>query len=249
MQTELSQAIVLKTIPLGESDLLVFFLTPGKGRLKGVAKGAQKSKKRFVNCLDVFSLVRLEYSPRRTGDFYLLQSGKLENAFGGIRRDFKAMSAASFMLELTEILFPWGVADPEAFELLRGSLGRLSEAGDSETAVMVFEIRAMALGGFGIHLEACTCCGRAYLNEGRAVFDQEAGGIACLGCRQESARMPGLSPETARVIRAIQAGPWEAVCDTALGEDLKEELRPVLRLHRNQRLERELKTARYVYSP
>jgi DNA repair protein RecO (recombination protein O) len=246
MQTELSQAIILKTVPLGESDILVFFLTPEKGRIKAVAKGARKSMKRFVNCLDVFSLVRLEYSPRRTGDLFILQSGKLNNAFPGIRKDFKAMSGASFMVELTEALFPWGLADPDVFELLKGSLGRLSDSGSSESAVMIFEIRAMALGGFGIRLEACTCCGRAYQNEGRAVFDQAAGGIACLGCRKESEHMPGLSPETVRAIRSVQNDPWETIRDMDFGEDVVKELRPVLRLHRTRRLEKELRTSRYL---
>lgn len=246
MQAEISPAIILRTVPMGESDLLVFFLTPEKGRVKGVAKGARRSRRRFVNCLDVFSLVRLEYSPRRTGDIYLLQSGKLEDAYPNLRRDFASMSGASFLVELTEILFPWGVAEPEVFELLKGALAGLSISRNPEPVIQVFELRAMALGGYGIRLEACSTCGRPYRNEGRAVFDREAGGIACLGCRSESARMPGVGPATARIIQLVQEGPWSAICETVLEEGVVEELRPVLRLHREQRLERELRTARYL---
>ena len=246
METHLSPAIVLKTIPYGESDLLVFFFTPDHGRLKGIAKGAQRSRKRFVNCLDVFSFVRLEFSPRRTGEFHLLQSGRLMDGFPGLRRDFAILSYASFMVELTEVLFPAGVVEPEMFESLRGSLERLGRGGAGEEAVIVFEIRAMALGGFGIDFETCSICKRPYRNEGRAVFLCEAGGIACLGCRSESALRPGIGPEAARLIRRVQAGPWEVVREEKVTEEMAGEIRPVLRMHRNRRLERELRTSRFL---
>ena len=246
METHLSPAIVLKTIPYGESDLLVFFLTPDRGRLKGIAKGAQRSRKRFVNCLDVFSLTRLEFTARRTGEFHLLQSGRLMEGFPGLRRDFKALSHASFMVELTETLFPSGVAEPEVFEVLRGSLDRLARGEEGSHAVIVFEIRAMALGGFGINFESCSVCKRPYQNEGRAAFLCESGGIACLGCRTISALRPEIGPEAARLIRRVQQGPWEAVCDAVVAEEVAAEIRPVLRMHRNRRLERELRTSRYI---
>ncbi|MBN1626048.1 MAG: recombination protein O N-terminal domain-containing protein, partial [Deltaproteobacteria bacterium] len=57
-----TQAIITRVREFGESDLMVTFFTPDAGRLRGVAKGALRSRKRFVNCLDAFSLVNLEYS-------------------------------------------------------------------------------------------------------------------------------------------------------------------------------------------
>ncbi len=246
MQTELSSALILRTIPYGESDLLVFFLTSERGRLKGIAKGAQRSRKRFVNCLDVFSLVRLEYASRRSGEFLLLHSGKLLNAYPGLRKDFATLSYASYMVELAEVLFPAGVSEPEMFALLSGSLERLSQGEDRDAACLVFEIRAMALGGFALNLSACSVCGRQYRYEGRAVFVCEAGGIACLGCRSESAHRPGLSPEAVRIIKQVQEGTWPAVQEVGVSPELAAELRPVIRAHREQRLERDLRTARYI---
>lgn len=244
----LTPAVILRTIPHGESDLLVFFLTPDRGRLKGIAKGARRSRKRFVNCLDVLSHVRFECSSRRTGEFHLIQSGKLVNGFPGLRTGFSTLSYASGMVELVEVLFPAGVSDPEVFELLAGSLGRLSSGRDRDSARVVFEFRAMALGGFAIDFEACSVCGRAYRNEGRAVFTCESGGIACLGCRSETARRPGLDPETVRVVKRLQAGPWQSVKEVEVPEEMIAELLPVLRLHRDYRLERELRTFRYIDS-
>jgi len=47
----LTPAIVLRSRPFGESDKIVSFLTESYGKLTGIAKGAKRSRKRFVNPL------------------------------------------------------------------------------------------------------------------------------------------------------------------------------------------------------
>ena len=47
-----SEALILRTYKLGESDLIVVFLTRDRGKKRGVAKGARRSKKRFAGGLE-----------------------------------------------------------------------------------------------------------------------------------------------------------------------------------------------------
>ena len=47
-----SEAIVLRTYPLRESDLLVTLFTRLEGKVKGVARAAMKSRRRFGGALD-----------------------------------------------------------------------------------------------------------------------------------------------------------------------------------------------------
>ncbi|MBN1222119.1 MAG: recombination protein O N-terminal domain-containing protein, partial [Candidatus Aminicenantes bacterium] len=75
MKNHISQAIILGIQEFGETDLLVTFFTPGMGQLKGVAKGAKRSRQRFVNCLDTCSLVNLEYDKKEEGKLCFLHSG------------------------------------------------------------------------------------------------------------------------------------------------------------------------------
>ena len=42
-----SEAIVLRTYPLREADLLVTLFTRAEGKVRGVARSAKKSKRRF----------------------------------------------------------------------------------------------------------------------------------------------------------------------------------------------------------
>jgi DNA repair protein RecO (recombination protein O) len=246
MKTYTSQAIIMRTTEFGETDLLVTFFAQDKGRLKGIAKGARKSRKRFVNCLDVFSLAELEYSLKREGSLYFLNSGRLINAYPGIRSDFTILSKASYMVELTEILFPWGVADRKMFELLKGSLDALAEMEEGDIIPLMFEVKAMTLGGYGINFDRCTICGRPYKGEGRAVFKRDKGGIACLKCQQESAISPGLAPQAVEMIKVMKTHPLKSLMKLQVKEEIAEEIKPVLKLHREYHLGQRPKTATYL---
>ena len=52
MKPEVSSAIILHHTDYGEADRIVTFLTPDHGRLKGFARAARKSRKRFGAALE-----------------------------------------------------------------------------------------------------------------------------------------------------------------------------------------------------
>ncbi len=241
-----SDCIITRTWEFGETDLLVSFFTVDEGRLKGIAKGARKSTRRFANCLDAFCLTRLEYDRKSGRDLYFLNSGKLIHGFPALRSDFHALSMASYMVELAETLVPLGVPEPRMFALLKNALSALSERTRREELRVLFEAKALGIGGYGINFERCCECGRRYAGEGRAVFKQSKGGIACLGCEKESARLPGLDPDAARGLENIQKTPFEEMPEALLTDGMIMEMKRVLRLHLTYSLGKELKTARYL---
>src|SRR5262245_21763312 len=56
-----SEAIVLRTYPMRESDLLVTLFTRAEGKIKGVARSAMKSKRRFGGAMEPLTIVRAYY--------------------------------------------------------------------------------------------------------------------------------------------------------------------------------------------
>ena len=240
--------IIMRIKEFGESDLLVTFFTPDKGQQKGVAKGARRSRKRFVNCLDHFSLVNLEYRMKKSGDLCFINSGKLVDAYPGLRCDFSTLTRASYMIELTEILFPYGVADEEMFLLLRESLRNLEEGSNREMTRILFEARAMALGGYKIDLETCCICGRTYTGQGSAVFKRGRGGIACLNCENASKIAPSMSPSAVDLLGRMQTGRIDGTEFVESGGEILEEIASVLKLHREYRLGLKPRTACYLES-
>jgi len=246
MKADVSPSIILRTREVGESDLIVAFFTSDKGRLRGIAKGARRSRKRFVNCLDLFSLSRLEYSIKPGYDLYFLHSGRLLDNFSSLRSDYALLFLAGHMVELTEMLFPINVPDPNMFELLRKVFNALDEGFGGTVIRVLFEARAMALGGFRIRLSNCCRCGRAYHGEGRAVFQCERGGIACLKCAEEKAGSPGLGPAGVKFLDGFQSGWWPENKEFDPGGNVLQELQPVLKQHIAYRLGKRFKTSAYL---
>ena len=74
MPLKQSEAIVLRTYPLRESDLLVTLFTRAEGKVKGVARAAKKSKRRFGGALEPLTLVRVYYDDREGQELARLDS-------------------------------------------------------------------------------------------------------------------------------------------------------------------------------
>ena len=246
MNAQISPAIIMRIKEFGETDLLVTFFTSDRGRLKGIAKGGQKSQKRFANCLDLFCLANLEYELKKKGDLHFLHSCKLVHAFPGLRSEYTFLSLASYMIELAEILFPLGVTDNEMFELLKNAFLTLNEGGKADVIRILFEAKAMALGGYKINLDRCCGCGRSYAGEGRAVFKRNRGCIACLKCEQESKLSPGLGPESVKILKIIQSSSWSRAEEMDLDNEMIREIKAVLKLHMEYRIGRRLRTAEFI---
>ena len=72
-----SPAIVLRSHPFGESDKIVSFFSEHHGKLSGIAKGALRSRRRFVNSLEPFSVVNLSFQDRPQSGLAFLLSAEL----------------------------------------------------------------------------------------------------------------------------------------------------------------------------
>ena len=74
MPVKQSEAIILRTYPLREADLLVTFFTRAEGKVKGVAKSAKRSQKRFGGALEPLTCVRAQWEDRAGSELARLDS-------------------------------------------------------------------------------------------------------------------------------------------------------------------------------
>ena len=63
-----AEALVLRTYKLGEADRIVVFLTRDRGKKRGVAPNARKSRKRFGAALEPLTEVRISYFEKERRD-------------------------------------------------------------------------------------------------------------------------------------------------------------------------------------
>jgi DNA repair protein RecO (recombination protein O) len=241
-----TEAIILRTRDFGESDCIVTAFSSLYGAVKGIAKGARRSSKRFVNSLNIFSYVNLEFRDRRSGDLVWLDSCELIEGFPGIRSNYTLLSRASYIVELTETLFPLNVPSQEMFQLLRWALSALSDGNELKKTMIVFQARAVSIGGFSINTSKCGLCGRVYKGQGRALFHPPSGSIACMACERETALTPGMSPRAIHVLARLQSkeniDPEALECD----DEMLAELGKVLGAHIEHHIGKRLRSAQYI---
>ncbi len=243
-----TEAIILRIRDFGESDCIITAFSSLHGTLKGIAKGARRSSKRFVNSLNIFSHVNLEFRERRSGDLVWLDSSELIDGFPGIRSNYTQLSRASYTVELTETLFPLNVPSQGMFYLLIWALGAISDGRDPARTMIVFQARALSIGGFSINTSRCGLCGRVYKGEGRALFHPPSGSIACMACKRETAHTPGMSARAVHALTRLQS--HEALANEALvlDEEILTELRKVLAAHIEHCIGKRLRSAQYLTS-
>jgi DNA repair protein RecO (recombination protein O) len=72
MPLHTTDALILRTYKLGESDRLVVFLTRDRGKKRGVAKNARQSRRRFGGALEPMTVGRVSYVERERRDLVFL---------------------------------------------------------------------------------------------------------------------------------------------------------------------------------
>jgi len=101
-----SEALVLRTYPLKEADLVVSFLTRDQGKLRGVAKRARRPKSAFGAGLERLSHVRMAYFQRESHELVNLESCELIRSQFGLVSEYWAGVALDYFAEISEHLLP-----------------------------------------------------------------------------------------------------------------------------------------------
>jgi DNA repair protein RecO (recombination protein O) len=240
MNPNISQAIILHHTDYGEADRIVTFLTPDHGRLKGFARAARKSRKRFGAALEPFAEVQLHWVARSSGDLISLREAELINLRTGLRRDLETLTLAGYGCELTEVLFDESGIGVEVFLLLQAFLDHLDSAGYSVEARLLLEIRLLSLAGYVPHLQHCAAC-FGPLPNGPVSFSAVADGSLCPACDSGRAKLK-IDRLTLGTFARILLTPLTSFADFKLSPRSRQEgqalLNDALQLH----LHRPLKT-------
>ncbi len=153
-----TQAIVLSSRSLGESDLLISLCTP-QGKIKTIAKGAKRSRKRFLNALEPFTYLNAEIVPSRSSSgLARLESAEVKGCFPRLRADISSYAHASLCCELVELWGLEGDPQPEVFNLLLWYLTDLEGGLPARKATLFFKVRLLTLAGFSPDWKACPGC-------------------------------------------------------------------------------------------
>jgi DNA repair protein RecO (recombination protein O) len=239
-----SDAVVLRTWPVHEADLIVSLFTRDYGKLRGVAKSALKSRKRFGGALEPMTLARAWFVERPRQELARLDQLEILRSPLSAPVDQARLAVLSFFAEVVEEAMPEHDPQETVFRLVASILEHTtaarSEIAQPWMALTYFSLWMTRLMGLLPDIAHCTVCGEP-LHAGEVFFDHHADGLFCAVHRHGSAG--ALSADSwqlaLRMLRAPASAfagePWQR----RRAQDLRRFSVQVLERH----LERKLRSA------
>jgi len=176
-----TDALVLRTFPLGEMSVVAVLLTRNKGKVRAVAKGARGPGDRYQSSLQPLSEVRTTLYGREGAELFRLGAVELLRSSEPPNSNLESLLALEYCAELFEAFLPPEARDDDAYRLGRSCVTALKQRGSDGTAVMRYaEAWTLKLHGLYPSLARCLACQKPVT--GGLCFDREAGRVVCSNC-------------------------------------------------------------------
>jgi DNA repair protein RecO (recombination protein O) len=223
-----TEAVVLRSIRLGEADRVLHLYTEAHGRVGAVAKGVRKTMSRFGARLEPLSHVELVLH-RGRGELETVTSAQIVRSHRGAREDYYRFSVGMIAAEAMLRLFSEEEANERAFTALTRFLDLLDDhspraSHDTPHAAerpaldplgLAFQLKLLWLAGYLPHVTACAECGAE--REPLVGYSTRAGGAVCAGCAQTTEAL-ALAGEGIAGIETLLARPLADAVGLALSE-------------------------------
>ena len=185
-----SEAVVLRTWPVNEADLVVSFFTRDYGKVKGVAKSALKSRKRFGGALEPMTVARAWFAERPRQELVRLDQLEILRSPLSAPVDPVRLAVLSFYAELLDEALPERDPHETVFRLLLSVLDQTTALNSASAQpwmpLTYFQLWMTRLMGLLPELAHCTACGEV-LHPEEISFNLHADGLFCAVHRNGSA--------------------------------------------------------------
>ncbi len=203
-----TQAIVLRSMPWPKQAKFFVLYTPGYGKLRGVAMGAQKVKSKVAGHLQPFGLSEVMVARGRSVD--RIAQARLERRFGALGSHYHLYVLASYALEVVDRLAKEGIGDQLLWNELVALLQELddqgawgAESGQTRFPLLVrqFAFRVLDRLGYRPELRHCVSCGKPVAPE-RIFFSVLQGGLVCGACFPNHVEGQPVTASCVKLLRA-----------------------------------------------
>lgn len=240
MPLKQSEAIVLRSYPVHEADLLVTFFTRAEGKVRGVAKSAKRSKKRFGGALEPLTQVTVYWEEKARNELTRVDhcdvlASPLTDAV-----DYARAVALGYVAEVLDEFLPDREANDAIFRLANAVLDAL-RPGAIWLPLTYLDLWLVRLAGLLPEFDQCVECGKPL--HSRAFFHPLADGLMC----EEHKRLASteMSAHSRNLVHEMLRNGLPALVgrDGAWPRQTAADLRKFLRQRIEQHLEKRLNTA------
>ncbi len=197
-------ALLLRRVPYGESDSIVTFFTEKAGTVTALARGSQRSTRRFGGGLEPVHELRVTFDGLGR-DLATLHEAAIVRERPRIVSDLERLEAAGKMLRWLRSLCPPQAVDAGVWGVCRAGLDDLdAEAAAPATLLVSIGFALLAEVGYAVEWARCVRCDRQCPEGRAALFDPARGGLVCLRC---GGGPRALSPSVRSFAIALQRSP------------------------------------------
>src|SRR5271167_2130334 len=206
MIQRVGEAIVLRVWPFHEADLLVSLFTREQGRLKGVARHAMRSRRRFGGALEPMTYVRASYAEKPRQELVRLDGFEILSSPLSRPIDYARTAALQMVAEVLEEALPEQAPEDAVFRLALAVLDQM-QVGRVWMPVTYFALWMNRLMGWMPELGHCVVCGLD-LRGGAVWYSGTSDGVTCSDDRRSGslALSGGGVGEAVRIFRGTVQG-------------------------------------------
>ncbi len=114
-----SEAVVLRSYPYREADLIVSFFTRDRGKLRGVARGVRRPKNKFGVALERLAVSRLYYRQKQQAELVTVDRAELIGPSNLWKASYSACVVLDLIAETADQVLPPEEPHDAYFRLLR----------------------------------------------------------------------------------------------------------------------------------
>lgn len=239
-----TSGVVLKVVDYGESDTIVTLFCPDVGKFTGIAKGAKRSKKRFVNKLELFSQIDFHYNTRY--QMAAFEQAELVNGFIPLREDYQKYCAAVLISELMLYWSSENDGDELLYTLLIKTLASLSFAKTIKKTLVLFLVKLYSRLGYQPCFSSCKKCGRQDQAGIPYQFNCENSSIICNKCDDHKGYSSSLSLTTIKLLEKAQELPFDKTDRLQFTDRSLQEAITIFRRYSTYLLDRDIHSWSYI---
>lgn len=210
--TEPVAAVVLRTTPLGEADVVVVLHTERWGKVRAAARAARKSKRRFAGGLPSGGVGAALLHPGRGGGLWRIDGFVPRLDHTAMGRDLDRFAYVAYLCELADALVEEHHPEPGLHGALEQAIERTLASPVDPIVLRGFEVALLLHLGLLPAFESCCVCG-SDVTGATIPFDPSRGGALCLlhgkGAAPQPASLLGAAAALARGETPEVLGPNE----------------------------------------
>jgi DNA repair protein RecO (recombination protein O) len=259
-----TEGIVLRTIPFGDADLIVFFLTPDLGLLKTFAKSPLKTKSRFGSSLEPLTHSKIAFWGKENAALPRLTQSDIIHSFQSIRDTLNRFLKVLEIMELTLRFIPEREANKRVYSLLLHTLHNIKNnasaapfskdnppspplakggMGGLDLVILYYKIHFLRLVGYAPRLDTCGRCAK----NGHWFYASQ-GSILCEACAKSTDVPVRITQGALKLYADLLTWNVQKIQRIKPSNALLSELSGIMDMHVRHILMQPLKSANFIQS-